>query len=118
MEPHEAITCLERLRGEAYTLQGESRGASDLCRWHNDVFEALTQIYGQESPEKCEFEQISFGMPPEMLERGPEKLRVDLQQHGINLPESFIIPQTDHNQKFLTTAAEFLFGLIITLRHG
>jgi hypothetical protein len=89
-----------------------------LRRWHNDVLEALSQIYGQESPEKREFEQISFGFPPETLQRGAEKLRADIQQHGIYLPESFSIPQTDYYQKSLTTAAEFLFGLIITLRHG
>jgi hypothetical protein len=49
--------------------------------------ETLRQIDGQDSRERRDFEQISFEFPPEILQGGAERLRSELQQHGIDLPE-------------------------------
>jgi len=99
MEPHEAIMHLERLRDEAYVLRSKPRLGNDFRQWHGAVIETVREISGQDSRERRDFEQISL-----------------LQQHGIDLPESFTIPQDDYYQKRLREAAEFLFLLISPFR--
>ena len=116
MENHEAITRLKHLRDEVCALQAESRVVSDLRHWYNSVLDALIQIYGEESPAKRDFEQIPFGFPPETLQSGAEKLRANLQQHGIDVPESLTIPQDNYYQKPLREAVELLSSLISALR--
>jgi hypothetical protein len=51
--------------------------------------ETLRQIDGQDSRERRDFEQISFEFPPEILQGGAERLRSELQQHGID-PQSLL----------------------------
>jgi hypothetical protein len=116
MELHEAVTHLERLRDEAYVLQSKPRLGNDFRQWHGAVMETLRQIDGQDSRERRDFERISFEFPPEILQGGAERLRSELQQHGIDLPESFTIPQDDYYQKRLREAAELLFSPISALR--
>ena len=116
MEHHEAIMLLERLRDEIYTFQRVPLDASDVRRWYDNVLETLSQIYGQESSMRREFEQIRFAFPPETFQRGAELLEADLQEHGINLPEPLSIPLGDYYRKPLIEAAEFLSSLISVLR--
>lgn len=118
MTPHDAIICLERLRDEAYTLQREPLVGSDVRHWYDNVLETLSQIYGQDSSTRQEFEQIRFGFPPETFQRGAELLQADLQQHGIDLSEPLSIPLGDYYRRALREAEEFLSSCIVKLKGG
>jgi hypothetical protein len=116
MEPHEAIIHLKRLLDEIDTFQRVLLDAGTVRHWYGNVLETLSQIYGQDSNMRREFEQIRFGFPPETFQRGAELLEADLQKHGINLPEPLSIPLGDYYQRPLREAKEFLSSCIVNLK--
>jgi hypothetical protein len=116
MTSHEAMVRLEHLRDEAQGLQREPLLESDLRAWYDSMLEALSQIYGQESTTRREFEQIYFGFPPETFQKAAEWLRADLQRRGMDIPDPFHIPLADYYRQALIESAEFLSSLVIKLK--
>jgi hypothetical protein len=115
MDSYDAMAHLVRVRDEASILQQGPLHVSDFRHWYDEVLELLSQFYGPDSSIKRAFEQIRFGFPPEAFQNGAELLRADLQQHGVDLPESFSIPLEGYYQKALTEAGAFLSSLISEL---
>lgn len=113
-----AIELLDRLRGKILSLQTKPRLGDDFRLWHYEVIKALETIFGPDSVEKKEFQQIHFDIHPEILKRSRERIRTILQeQFNISVPGEFEIPQDHYYQERLCEAAEFLLAMIVVLKH-
>ncbi len=112
-----AIALLEHLRAQIPSLQSEPPLGENFYRWHRDVLDALEKVYGPDSAEKREFEQIRFELAPEMLRRSKERLRVFIRERlRVIAPEVFEMPLDYYCQQRLAQAAEFLLSLVVVLR--
>jgi hypothetical protein len=115
----EAITRLETLRAQTYSLETMPRLGVDFLQWYLSVLESFDDTFGPESRARAEFEQIGYELAPEWQQKGAARLRQELaEQYGINLPESFAIPLNDYYRKRLADARELLTSLILELRRS
>lgn len=117
IDPPSAVVLLEGLRAQIPALQSEPPLGESFYRWHREVLDALEKIYGPNSTEEREFQQIRFELDPEMLRRSEEELRASIENRlGITAPEAFEIPLDDYYRRRLIQADEFLFSLVVILR--
>jgi hypothetical protein len=117
VEPAPAVTRLESLLDQMYSLGTQQYLSVDFLEWYLHTLETFDEIFGPESTARAEFERIRFEFPPAWQQQLTARLRQELQvHHNIDLPESFTIPLNNYHQQRLAEARELFLRLIIDLR--
>jgi hypothetical protein len=112
-----AITRLDQLREQIFSLQTKPRLGEDFKRWHRDVLIALDEIFGPQSPQKREFENIRFEIDPEIIDRYRQRIRITLaEKFHITPPEEFDIPEENYYLRGLHEAADLLLGFKLMIK--
>ena len=107
MDTRGALVILERLRARCEPLREEPRLGGDFYQWYLEVLDTLEQVFGRESDDVKEFQQIPFEIDQGILHQFRRQLA---------LPPDTNIPQDSYYLERLYQAEEFLLARIITLR--
>jgi hypothetical protein len=107
MDKRSARVILERLRARCEPLREEPRLGGDFYQWYLEVLDALEQIFGRESDDVMEFQQIPFEIDQGIIRQLRRQLAIPPDVH---------IPQDSYYLERLYQAEEFLLAKIITLQ--
>ncbi len=113
------IALLEELRTHTSLLASKPRLDEDFQRWRRDVLNALERVFGPDSREKREFDQLRFQINRELRERVEARIRLVLQERlGLEAPSEMHIPEDHYYKERLQEAAELLLAMIVVLRRS
>ena len=117
IDNQKAIATLTNLRDQIDPPISKSKMDVDILQWQCSVLDNLEKIFGPNSKETKEFQQIFFDLPPEIIDRFRARVKTHLKDTvNIDLPDDFTIPQDNYFDQKLYEAQAFLLSIIVILR--
>ncbi len=101
------LQILDRLRDQIDQLQSEPPLGPAFQIWRAAVLRSVDDIYGSNSRERSEFEQIRFKISPALKEKTQDAIA------ALGVPS---LETGNYYKERLHEAKEFLLGLILALR--